>query len=156
MRWDSTSAVRPVAEGLAVGDDVVVAALARRAVSPSARVRARWADGSAAATEIPLGRGCLRESGVALPAAGDIALHPPFQNIARALLAPCGLAVAERAADSATVAWLAGTTRSAARADVLRGEDNRPSPLARWLLALAIAFAVAELFVRAQAAPEAA
>ena len=84
VRWDSTSAVRPVAEGLAVGDDVVVAALARRAVPPSARVRARWADGSAAATEIPLGQGCLREIGVALPAAGDIALHPPFQNIARA------------------------------------------------------------------------
>jgi hypothetical protein len=156
VRWDSTSAVRPQPQGLAVGDDVVVASLARRALPAWSKVRAHWADGSAAATEIPLGSGCLREIGVELPAAGDIALHPPFQIIARALLAPCGIAATERAADSTTIAWLAGTTRSAARAVLLRGADDRPSPLAAWLLTLAIVLALAELFVRAQAAPEAA
>jgi hypothetical protein len=155
VRWDSTSAARPAAEGLAVGDDVVVAALARRPVSTSGRAVARWADGSAAASELPLGKGCLRDVGVAIPAAGDLALHPTFQRIVRALLAPCGLGVAERAADSATVASLVGSTRNAARADGLRNDDNRPSPLARWLVGLAIGLALVELFVRARPAPEA-
>jgi hypothetical protein len=152
VRWDSTAAVRPTPEGLAVGDDVIVAALARRAVSSSGRVVARWADGSAAASETTLGNGCVRDVGIAVPPAGDLALHPPFQRIARALLTPCGVAAAERAADTATVAWLAGKTTNAARADVLRSEENRSSPLARWLLALALALALAEMFVRAKPA----
>lgn len=156
VRWDTTAPVHPSAEGLAVGDDVIVAALARRAVSSTGRVVARWGDGSVAASESSLGAGCMRDVGIAVPAAGDIALHPPFQRIARALLAPCELFASERAADSATLAWLVGETRSAARADALRGEDSRPSPLARWLIALAIAFALAELFVRARTVKDAA
>ena len=152
VRWDSAAVVHASAEGLAVGDDVIVAALARRLVSPTGRVVARWADGSVAASESSLGTGCVRDVGIVVPVAGDIALHPPFQHIARALLAPCGVFATERAADSSTVAWLVGKSHNAARAGALRGEDSRPSPLARWLLALAIAFALAELFVRATTA----
>ena len=96
----------------------------------------------------------MRDVGVALPIAGDIALHPPFQSIARSLLAPCGTIVAERAADSATVARLIGATSAAARADVLRRQVDRPAPLARWLLVAAMLLALAELFVRATPAPE--
>jgi hypothetical protein len=155
VRWDTSSAGRIAAEGLAVGDDVIVAALARGAVPASERVVARWADGSPAASESSLGRGCVRDVGVGIPTAGDIALHPRFQRIARALLAPCGLVVAEHAADSSAVAMLTGSATNAARADLLRNDDDRTSPLARWLLALAIALALAELFVRAKAAPEA-
>ncbi|MEP6729577.1 MAG: BatA domain-containing protein [bacterium] len=154
VRWDSTSTARAAAEGLALGDDVVVAALGRRVVSGTGRAIARWADGSVAASEVSLGSGCVRDVGVAIPAAGDIALHPPFQRIVRGLLAPCNRTVAERAADSASVALITGTTRNAARADVLRGRNDRPSPLSRWLLALAIAFALTEMLVRAKAAPE--
>jgi hypothetical protein len=154
VRWDSTAAARPVAEGLAVGDEVIVAALGRRAVSSEGRPIARWADGSVAAIEAQVGKGCIRDIGVSIPAAGDIALHPPFQRIARALLAPCGLIVAEHAADSATIAWLGGTTTSAARASLLRGDAEQPSPLARWLIGLAIVLALAELAVRATRQPE--
>jgi len=156
VRWDSTAASRPAAEGLAVGDEVIVAALGRRAVPNAERVVARWADGTAAATETRLGKGCLRDVGVTIPAAGDIALHPPFQRIVRALLAPCGLNVTEHPADSTTIAWLAGAATNAARADVLRGDDTRPSPLAPWLLGLAIVLALAELALRAKSQTEAA
>ncbi len=155
VRWGSMPAARPVAEGLAVGDEVIVAALGRRAVM-SQRAIARWADGTAAATETTLGKGCLRDVGVSIPVAGDIALHPPFQRIVRALLTPCGFMAAEHAADSTTIAWLGGATSSAARARLLRGEAERPSPLTPWLLSLAILLALAELAVRAQRQPEAA
>jgi len=154
VRWDSTAAPRPAAEGLAAGDDVIVAALGRVPVSLKGRAVARWADGTTAASEQPLGKGCMREVGVALPAAGDIALHPPFQRIARGLLAPCGLTVVETSADSTTISRLAGTAQNAARADALRSGTDRTSPLARWLLALAILLAIGELIVRAQVGPE--
>ena len=150
VRWDSTSAAKPTAEGLAVGDEVIVAALGRRSVPTVGRAIARWADGTVAATEATLGRGCIREIGVAIPAAGDIALHPPFQRIVRKLLTPCGFIVGERAADSTIMAWLRGTTTSAAHAGQLRGDAEQPSPLTPWLLGLAIVLALAELAVRAR------
>jgi hypothetical protein len=154
VRWDSTAAARPVAEGLAVGDDVIVAALGRRAVPTTGKVIARWADGTAAASEATMGTGCIRDIGVTIPAAGDIALHPPFQRIVRTLLTPCGLIVAERAADSTTIAWLGGPTTNAARAGLLRGDTEQRSPLTPWLIGLAILLALGELAVRAKQQPE--
>ncbi len=154
VRWDSTAAVRPVAEGLAVGDEVIVAALGRRAMSTNGEVVARWADGTAAATEARVGSGCLRDVGVTIPAAGDLALHPPFQRIVRTLLTPCGVAAAERSADSVALAWLGGATTNAAQASTLRDADVRPSPLARWLLGIAMLLALVELAVRTRREPE--
>ena len=154
VRWDSAAAGRPQPEGLAAGGEVIVAALGRAPLPAKGRVIARWADGAAAAMEAPLGKGCVREVGIALPVAGDIALHAPFQRMARALLAPCGLLAAERPADSSRVARLMGANRDAASAALLRTEDARPTPLARWLLALAILLAIAEMVVRQRAAPE--
>jgi hypothetical protein len=154
VRWDSAAAAHPMPEGLAMGDDVIVASLGRTAMSSRGSIAARWADGAAAATEVPLGKGCMREVGVALPAAGDIALHPPFQRIARALLSPCNRATGEHAADSLAVARLAGNVSNAARGDELRTAESRPSPLARWLLAVALLLAFLELLVRTRAVPE--
>ena len=153
VRWDTSASPRLAAEGLAAGNDVIVAALGRVTLPTQGTVVARWGDGTRAAVEHVIGKGCMREVGVMLPAAGDIALHPPFQRIARGLLAPCGLVVAEVRADSPAVAALAGTSSLAARGEALRSGD-RPSPLARWLLALALGFALAELVVRARPAPE--
>ena len=153
VRWDTSASPRLAAEGLAAGNDVIVAALGRGTLPTQGTVVARWGDGTRAAVEHVVGRGCMREVGVMLPAAGDIALHPPFQRIARGLLAPCGLVVAEVPADSLAVAALVGTSRLAARGEALRSGD-RPSPLARWLLALALGFALAELVVRARPVPE--
>ncbi|MDB4889247.1 MAG: hypothetical protein JWL61_1102 [Gemmatimonadetes bacterium] len=156
VRWDSTEAVKPTAEGLAVGDEVIVAALGRRAISSEGKAIARWADGTSAARETTIGKGCVRDVGVTMPVAGDIALHPPFQRIVRTLLTPCGFTVAERAADSTSIAWLRGATTNAARASLLRGDAEHPSPLTAWLLGLAIVLAFAELAVRAKRQPEAA
>ncbi len=153
VRWDTSASPRLAAEGLAAGNDVIVAALGRVSLPAQGRVVARWGDGTRAAVEHFVGKGCMREVGVMLPAAGDIALHPPFKRIARGLLAPCGLVVGEVPADSHVVAALAGTSSLAARGADLRTGD-RPSSLARLLLALALVFALAELIVRTRPAPE--
>jgi hypothetical protein len=144
VHWDSASAARPRAEGLALGEDVVVASLGRSAVSADGRAIAR------------LGDGCVRHVGMAIPAGGDIALHPAFQRIVRALLASCGAWAPEQAVrgDSAAVARLVGTMRSAAPAGALRSDTNRYSPFASWLLALALLLAILELAVRARSTPE--
>ena len=154
VRWDTAAAPRLAAEGLAVGDDVIVAALGRIAVSETGRVVARWADGTRAADEQGVGKGCMRQVGIRLPAAGDIALHPPFQRIARGLLAPCGVEVSDVVADSGAVARLGGAGSNAAPTRAFRIGNDQPSPLARWLLAAALLCAIAELIVRARCAPE--
>ena len=175
VRWDTSGAPRLAAEGLAVGDDVIVAALGRLPTLPKGRVVARWADANAAAVEEALGAGCVRTVGVVLPSAGDLSLHPPFQRLARGLLAPCGFASAEQVADSAAVAMLAsaatpgtstagastaGASTAGARtrmasASELRASVEHPSPIARWLLATALVLALAELAVRARGPVEA-
>ena len=154
VRWDTAATPRLATEGLSLGDDVIVAALGRMAIGRTGLVVARWADGTRAAEELVVGKGCMREVGILLPAAGDIALHPPFQRIARALMTPCGVETADIAADASVVTRLAGAGSGAAPANALRLDDERPSPLARWLLAAAIACAIAELIVRARHAPE--
>ena len=70
--------------------------------------------------------------------------------------APCGVWPAERLADSAALAGLTGATRNAASASLLRTDHRRPSPLAKWLLAVALLCAIAELIVRGRPAPESA
>jgi len=166
VRWDTAGAARLAAEGLAVGDDVIVATLGRVRGLPKGRIVARWADANPAAVEETLGAGCVRTVAVILPTAGDLALHPPFQRIARGLLAPCGHAANEAAADSSDVAALAGTLRARtpgtgsrapaqlASARELRAQNDHVSPLARWLLLAALLLAVAELAVRARGPAE--
>lgn len=156
VRWDTATAPRIAAEGLAVGDDVIVAALGRAAMGQAGRAVARWADGTPAAEEHRVGLGCMRSVGIVVPTAGDIALHPPFQRIVRALLAPCGVETADVAADSAAEARLAGTGSRAAAAGALRATGAQPAPLVGWLLAAALVFALAELVVRARPVAEAA
>ena len=77
------SQVAPRAEGvIAFGlrEATLVAPLARLDVVPdtSSRVIARWRDGAVAATERPLGAGCVRDIAVGVPLAGDVTLRPPF------------------------------------------------------------------------------
>ena len=155
VRWDSVdvTTVRPAA--LAVGDDVVVAMLARGALPAHGRTIARWGDGSPAAIEEPLGAGCVRRVAVGVPVAGDLPLRPAFQRVVRGLLSPCGEGASGTLADSATMARLTGTGALAA-GEALRGRERRSSPLAPWLLGLALACGLAELGVRARRTPESA
>ena len=148
VRWDSVTSVRQTANGLSANGEVIVASLGRSALSFRGRAVAHWADGEPAAVEQSLGNGCLREVGVALPAGGDLPLHPPFQRIVRALLAPCGVRAVQRSADSATVAQLTGAASASAAAQDLRDDTGAWSSLSRWLLALALVLAIAELLMR--------
>jgi hypothetical protein len=149
---DATAA--PSAQGLTAGNATLVAPLGRSAVPQSAaggRVIARWADGTPAAVESPLGLGCVRTIGVGVPAAGDVTIQPAFGAIARALFAPCENAnVADAAPDS--VARTFARAGAAASATALRSSDER-SPLAPWLVAAALLLLIGELAVRRDAAP---
>jgi hypothetical protein len=156
VRWDigaGADASRFAPAALAMGDDVVVATLGRMPLPVRGRTIARWGDGSAAASEEPVGAGCFRHVGIGLPVAGDLPLRPVFQRVVRGLLAPCGRPTPTIAADSVTIARLSGTG-SLAAARALAGPEHRRSPLVPWLLGLALLCAVAELVVRARSARE--
>jgi hypothetical protein len=140
---------------LAMGDDVVVATMGRGALPVGGRTLARWNDGSPAASEQPLGAGCVRQVAVGIPLAGDLPLRPAFQRVVRGLVAPCGRAGGPPLADSASVARLVGTGGLASAA-AMSGDAPHPSPLVPWLLGVALACALAELLVRARVAPESA
>jgi hypothetical protein len=149
--WDTVGMVpRPAA--LAMGDDVLVAAMGRGA-APGGRTLARWSDGAPAASEQPLGAGCVRHVAVGVPLAGDLPLRPTFQRIARGLVAPCGQEGSLAPADTAALARLAGVGAQATGRS-LAADQRSPSPLVPWLLGLALACAIVELLVRARMAPE--
>ncbi|MDQ2666206.1 MAG: BatA domain-containing protein [Gemmatimonadota bacterium] len=154
VRWDASGTARIAADGLSVGDDVIVASLGRLPLAAGERVVARWADGTPAAVEETIGTGCVRHVGVLLPAAGDLPLHPSFQRLARGLLAPCGYVGNEVAIDSMELARVLGGAGSMASARDLRAKTEHSSPLARWLLLAALVLALAELAVRTRGAPE--
>ena len=154
VRWDRIAAPMR-ATALAMGDDVVVATMARGSPPARGRVIARWSDGAAAATEETLGAGCIREVAIGVPPAGDLPLRPTFQRVARGLMAPCSGATASLPADSASVARLAGTG-ALASGDALLGRERPASTIVPWLLGLALACALAELALRARPAREAA
>jgi hypothetical protein len=149
VRWDSIGARALVPSAVVMGDDVIVAAVGRGALTAEGAVRARWADGAPAAVERRLGSGCLREVGIGVPIAGDLPLSPAFQRIAIGLTDAC-LGLRGRAGapiDSTRLARLAGPSHLAAGAELANGTE-RPAPMVPWLLGLALACALAELLVR--------
>ena len=151
VRWDSIGALPLAPAAVAMGDDVVVAALARRALPVGGTAIAHWADGAPAVVERPLGEGCIREVAIGVPVAGDLHLRPAFQRIVRGIAAPCagGVAAAGAPADSSVVSRLI-RAGSAASGTQLAGGSAHPSPVTPWLLALAILFALLELVARAR------
>jgi hypothetical protein len=155
VRWDSVGAGALVPSGIAMGDDVIVAALARDSLKVTGTVLARWADGAPAAVEKALGEGCVRTVGIGVPVAGDLPLSPSFQRVVNGLTDACrGSRVsAGTPVDSSRASELAAGA-GAASGDALANGDERLTPLAPWLLALALACALAELLLRRQGEPE--
>lgn len=143
------------AGAVVTGNVVVVAAFAPTALPPAGQAVAWWADGTPAATERPLGRGCVRSVAVPVPAAGDLVLGTAMQRLVRALTAPCGAVVSSARGASA---------RSAGALDSLAGQPEmepgtprtveaapwrvRGVPMSAWLLALAAAVLLLELVAR--------
>ena len=127
----------------------VVAPFDRAFDPPAGRAIAYWGDGSTAATENPLGSGCVRSVAVPVPTVGDLALTPAFRHFARRMAERCGSNAGAVAPDS-VVDRVLPAAPSGARAPVL-DRDTEPSDaprLAAWLLGIAFALAVGELLLR--------
>ena len=152
VRWDSLGARAQGAFAVSMGNDVIVAALARDTLPEAGVVLARWADGAPAAVERALGAGCVRVVSVGIPEAGDLPLLPAFQRIANGLTGPCAgsRATVGVPLDPTHVAALGGRP-GLATGSALAGDAERATPIAPWLLGLALACALAELLLRRRA-----
>jgi hypothetical protein len=135
---------------LGVDAATVVAPFSRVASPPAGRVTARWSDGDPAVTEATLGTGCIRSVSVPVPAVGDLAVTPAFRRFVEQIAAPCADSrVLSLASDSLLSRTLPAelATDAPARAVVVDAAESRRT-LVAWLLALALAAGVAELFLR--------
>jgi len=157
VRWDTLGARVPVAAAVAMGDDVAVAVMARAVLAEPGMVLARWGSGEPAAVEEALGAGCVRVVGIGIPEAGDLPLSPVFHRIVDGLTERCAGAGVRVGAplDSARVATMTGS-RPMASGRALAAGVERPTPIASWLLGLALACAVGELLLRRREEVEAA
>ncbi len=113
--------------------------------APLGRAVARWRDGTPAVTERVIGLGCSRTVGIGLPSAGDLVLRPPFVHFLAAMLAPCGGARAPSLPDS-SVAWLRAAGPLASGPKLAATEAS--SPMAKWLLLIALGLLLVEQLVR--------
>jgi hypothetical protein len=139
------------------GDVVVVAPFARRvrSIDPDGAVRvvARWVDGEPAAVERSLESGCLRTVMLDVPEVGDLVLQPRFQRLLSKLTAPCERRAPARRVSERRIASLAGTGRSDVSSAAIPRPRNVPSPLAPWLLGIAVLLAMTEWLVRRRVVP---
>jgi hypothetical protein len=108
---------------------------------------ARWSDGTPAAVERATGDGCIRDVGVSIDDASDLALRPSFRRFVAELVGPCGGARENTSIDEAMRVSLAGSGPLAA-ATSLRDRTAELSPWTPWLLALAALLLVGELAMR--------
>lgn len=138
--------------GVIAGNALVVAAFPRRWSYPSDSIRggeviARWIDGEPAAIEWQSGAGCVRSAAIPIAPAGDLVLRDDFARFVGALSSACVAKAATRSADPVTVDRLTGQGGLASR-DAFKPRGDVRSTIAPWLLALALAASIAELFVR--------
>ena len=151
-RFAVERSVRDTIGGVIAGDALVVAAFERRWSYPQDSIRgsevvARWIDGQPAALETATATGCVRSVAVPVARVGDLVIRRDFVRFVAALAGDCASRTAMRTADAQAVARLAGSGGLASR-DAFRPRGDIRSDLAPWLLGIAIAAAIAELFVR--------
>jgi hypothetical protein len=154
-RFAVQRAVRDTVGGVMAGEAVVVSTLERQWSYPpdslrGAEVIARWVDGEPAAIEKPDGAGCTRSVAVPVTPVGDFVIRRDFVRFVSSLSRPCARVTSLIPADPAVVSKLEGKGGLAPRA-AFQPLTNAHSDLAPWLFALAIAAAIAELFVRRRA-----
>jgi hypothetical protein len=154
-RFAIQRAVRDTVGGVMAGDAAVVSSFDRQWSYPADSLRgtdviARWVDGEPAAIEKPDGAGCVRSVVIPVAPVGDFAIRRDVIRLVEFLSQPCARVTSLTPADPAVVAQLAGKGGLAPRAAFQPLTDVR-STLAPWLFALALAAAIAELFVRRRA-----
>ena len=138
----------PSAEGVWVRGTTLVALLGRWPIDTAGTPIARWADGAPAVIERSIGRGCIREVGVGVPATGDLTLRPAFVRFRNSITRGCG---ARSAKDIPVDSGTAALARAGAAASARQFSDDASSPLAPWLLAAAALALVAEWLARRRA-----
>jgi hypothetical protein len=140
---------RPVADtqgGVVTSHDVVVAPFVRAFRPREGMTLARWVDGEAAATERPLGLGCVREVAIPVDAVGDVALRESFRGIAASFIERCGGAVDVEVAAVPAPAWTRFGQQPAERTIPAAPTGAGKWPL--WLGALAAAGLAIEQVLR--------
>lgn len=144
-------AVPDTVGAVAWGEEALVQAFPRhwrpRPAAAGTRVVARWVDGEPLALERPLGRGCVRELALPLPARGDLVLRPALGRLLGHLAGPCGDGAPGAALPEEAVRQLAGAGPLAAGRS-FPPEEAPPSPLVPWLLGLALAALAVEQWLR--------
>jgi len=151
--WGAVARIkRDTIGGVIAGEALVISAFERRWTYPAdslrgAEVVARWIDGEPAAIERQASTGCTRSVAVPVPAVGDLVINRDFIRFVETIAGECAARAAMRPADPSIIASLAGPPSLASR-DAFRPRGDIRSGLAPWLLALALAAAITELFVR--------
>ena len=113
-----------------------------------ARVYARWMDGEPAALELATAGGCIRSIAIPLPTEGDAILRPDFQRFLAGLEEdPCGEPADLSPLSDDFMTAFAGDGPLAPSSQVER-QVRRTTPAVPWILALALAVALAELWLR--------
>jgi len=130
----------------------LVAAFDRRWTYPGdslsgSRVVVRWADGEPAAIEKKSGQGCIRSVDIPVANVGDLVIRPEFVALLKDIAAPCEEPHSSKPAATAVMASLSGGG-SLAPSDVFAARSDITSPLAPWLLGIALAAALGELLLR--------
>jgi hypothetical protein len=138
--------------GVMAPETAVISAFERQWTYPrdslaGGEVIARWVDGEPAAIEKPNGPGCVRSVAIPVTPIGDLVIRNDFVRLVASLTRPCAQTTALIPAGPAVIAKLEGKGGLAPRHAFQPVRDAR-SDLAPWLFALAIAAAIAELFVR--------
>jgi hypothetical protein len=132
---------------------VVVASFERKWSYPvdslrGATVVARWVDGEPAAVETPPEpSSCSRSVAIPVAPIGDLVIRPEFARLVGDLTASCGDPFSIVALSNDAIAALRGGA-SLAPASAFQARSDVPSPIAPWLLGLALLGAIAELLVR--------
>ena len=131
---------------------VVVSPFTRTVSPPPGRVVARWADGTAAATERKMMNGCVRDVAIPLARGGDLVLRESMRRLVAALTGPCEEKRDITLASDSVIATLRGTGPLVATR-ALAARTAPPGTLTAVLLAAALALLLLEpLLRRAKAA----
>ena len=140
--------VKPdTASAVATAQIAVVASFVRTVSLPLGRVVARWNDGTPAAVERPLGRGCQRDVGIPITPVGDFVLRPSVRRLTGMLLSPCGGGQEWEPVSAALMDSLRGPARLASTADLGQRQEKRV-PVQGVLLIAALALLLLETVAR--------
>jgi hypothetical protein len=139
---------------IANGRALVVPLLRTVSFAESQVAVAWWSDGATAVAEEALGDGCVRTVGFA-PPGGDVLLSESARGLLSTLVAPCAAAASPRSTAPLPADMVAALRDSGplVAVDAFSSPARRGmAPLARWLLACAVACLALEQWMRARRA----